>query len=275
MHRLRWLLVLLLAVGVSLAGRAFWWEPRQLVVREVAIDLSCWTGDPLRIAIASDLHIGSPGVGIDRLDALVARINAARPDVVLLLGDYVIQGVIGGRFVPPEAIAERLRGLQAGHGTYAVLGNHDWWLDAPRVARAFRGAGIPVLEDASVRIDRDSGPFWLTGITDFWEGKHDVAGALRPVSDDAPVVAMTHNPDVFPGVPPSVCLTVAGHTHGGQVFLPLLGRPIVPARKRYAAGDITEDGKRMFVTTGIGTSIFPVRFRVLPEVVVLRVSSAR
>jgi hypothetical protein len=95
------------------------------------------------------------------------------------------------------------------------------------------------------------------------------------VSDDAPVLAFTHNPDVFPHVPARVALTIAGHTHGGQVVLPLLGRPLVPSAygQRYAIGHVEEDGRHLFVSSGLGTSIFPVRFGVPPEIsiVVVRV----
>lgn len=143
--------------------------------------------------------------------------------------------------------------------------------------RAFKAAGISTLEDAAVRIPRNGDAVWLVGVSDFWEGPHEVTRALSPVADAAPIVAMTHNPDVFPSIPQRVCLTLAGHTHGGQVALPLIGRPIVPSHygERYAAGEIVEARKHLFVTTGIGTSIFPVRFRVRPELVMLRVTSAR
>ena len=278
--RVRLVRAFLVFVVVSLpvlGGWAFWWEPRQFFVREVAMGFRCWTGPPLRVAIASDLHVGSPGVGIEKLDAVVSAINASRPDLVLLLGDYVIPGVIGGRFVAPEAIADRLRALKAPLGVFAVLGNHDWWLDGPRVARAFNGAGIPVLEDRAVRIARGTDGFWLVGIGDFWEGRRDVAGALSQVRSEEPAMAMTHNPDIFPDIPARVCLTVAGHAHGGQVDLPLLGRLVVPSRygSRYAAGEVDEGGKRLYVTTGIGTSILPVRFGVPPEVVILTMSGGR
>jgi predicted MPP superfamily phosphohydrolase len=95
---------------------------------------------PLRIAVASDLHIGSPFTGIEKLDQIVARINAGRPDIIVLLGDFVIQGVTGGKFVPPEATAARLANLHAPLGVFAVLGNDDWWLDAQRVSRSLRSA---------------------------------------------------------------------------------------------------------------------------------------
>jgi hypothetical protein len=98
-----------------------------------------------------------------------------------------------------------------------------------------------------------------------------VETALREVPAGDPVILYTHNPDIFPGVPARVSLTVAGHTHGGQVNLPLLGRPVVPSRfgQRYAFGHVEEGGRHLYVGGGVGTSIIPVRFRVPPEVVVL------
>src|SRR5262249_17410332 len=97
------------------------------------------------------------------------------------------------------------------------------------------------------------------------------------VPDDAPVLVITHNPDVFPEIPARVALTLAGHTHGGQVWLPLVGRPIVPSRygQRYAIGHVVEDGGPLFVTPRIGTSIGAVRFLVPPEVSVLELDAER
>jgi len=157
-----------------------------------------------------------------------------------------------------------------------VLGNHDWWLDAPRVRSALESVGIPVLEDAATPLRRDSCAFWLVGIGDLWVGRHDVGKALSAVPEGAPIVAFTHNPDVFHRMPARVTLTIAGHTHGGQVYLPLLGRPIVPSEygERYAIGHVVEDGRHLFVSPGLGTSILPVRFLVPPEVSVLRLSAA-
>jgi predicted MPP superfamily phosphohydrolase len=260
-------------VAFALAIWAFWWEPKRLVSREARLTLPCWNVRPLRIAVVSDLHIGSPFTGIEKLDQIVAEINAGRPDVIVLLGDFVIQGVTGGKFVPPEATAARLANLHAPLGVFAVLGNHDWWLDAQRVSRSLRSASIEVIDDRAVRLEH-GGPFWLVGVSDFQEGPHDVAGALRQVTDSAPVLVITHNPDVFPLIPNRVCLTLAGHTHGGQVALPIVGRLIVPSRygQRYAIGHIRENGKDLFVTSGVGTSIIPARFRVPPEIVFLEIT---
>jgi predicted MPP superfamily phosphohydrolase len=265
-----------LAIAGTLLGVwAFWIEPASLCVVEHPI-AGRWPRelDGLRIAVLADLHVGSPYNGVDKLRRIVGETNAVRPDLILLAGDYVIKGVLGGRAVPPDEIASMLRDLVAPLGVFAVLGNHDWWFGARRVADAFHEVGIRTLDDDAIAIDGPHGRFWLVGVSDFWEGPHDVRRALAHVVDDAPVVAFTHNPDVFPHVPDRVALAIAGHTHGGQVCLPILGCPIVPSRygQRYVAGHIVEDGRHFFVSTGLGTSIIPVRFGVPPEIsiVVLR-----
>jgi len=279
--RRRWWGWLGLLVGIAALGlglRAFWIEPASLRVERYVLPLERWPSrlNGLRIAVLADLHVGSPWNGIDKLRRIVDETNAAGADLVLLAGDYVIKGIPGGTFVPPEETAAVLRGLHAPLGVYAVLGNHDWWFDVGRVQRALAGAGITTLEDQAIPIDGPHGRFWLAGVSDFWEGRHDVHGALAEVTDDAPVVAFTHNPDVFPRMPERLALTIAGHTHGGQVCLPLVGRLIVPSRygQRYAIGHVVEDGRHLFVTPGLGTSIVPVRFRVPPEISVVELRAA-
>jgi predicted MPP superfamily phosphohydrolase len=221
--------------------------------------------------VLADLHVGSPFNHLDKLAEIVDLTQAAKPELVLLAGDYVIHGVIGGQFTAPETAARELSRISAPLGVYAVLGNHDWWFDAERVASALSDFGIPLLEDASTRISRGDCEFWLAGVSDFREGAHDIPRALRAVPASSPSILFTHNPDLFPDVPPSVSLTIAGHTHGGQVYLPGIGRPIVPSQygERYAIGHIIEAGKHLFVSSGLGTSILPLRFLVPPEVSVL------
>jgi len=225
--------------------------------------------------VLADLHVGSPRNGLRKLERIVEMAKAARPDLVLLAGDYVIQGVAGGRAASPEEIAEGLRQLSAPLGVWAVLGNHDWWFDAHRVRAAFESVGIRFLENATARVSSETCAFWLVGVSDFWEGRYDVHSALGGITDSSPAVAFTHNPDVFPEVPERVGLTIAGHTHGGQVYVPFMGRPVVPSRygERFAIGHIVEDGHHLFVSPGLGTSILPVRFLVPPEISVLTIRS--
>jgi hypothetical protein len=267
------------AFGLALA-LALWStciEPASLRVTTTTLALPRWPRalDGLRVAVLADLHVGSPWNGVDNLARVIERTKKAGADVILLTGDYVVTDVVGGTFVPPETIADALRALHPPLGVYAVLGNHDCWLDAPRVRTAFERVGIPVLDDTAREID-PSRRLWLAGIGDFWEERHDVRAALADVPDDAVVLVFTHNPDVFPNVPDRVALTIAGHTHGGQVALPFVGRPIVPSKygERYAIGHVVEDRRHLFVSPGIGTSLVPVRFRVPPEISVLTLRSA-
>jgi len=255
---------------------AFWWEPAGLQLNEECVAVKWTPARPLRVAVLTDLHVGSPFNGLSKVREVVARTNAAEPDVVVVLGDLVIQGVQGGSFVPPEDIARDLAALRSRAGVFAVLGNHDVWFDAGRVKRALRAEGIQVLEDRALQVVTPAGLIWMAGVSDFLTRPHDVKAALAGVTDaDAPLIVLTHNPDVFPEIPANVTLTLAGHTHGGQVRFPLVGPPVVPSRygQRFAAGHIVEDGRHLYVATGIGTSILPVRFGVPPSIVVLTIDS--
>jgi predicted MPP superfamily phosphohydrolase len=260
--------------AVLLAARAFWLEPSSLSIDSQQIALPEPGLATLRIAVLTDLHVGSPFNGIDKLRRVVDLTNAAQPDLVCILGDLVIQGVRGGTFVPPEQIAGELKRLQATSGVFGVLGNHDVWLDRDRVANALAGNGVRLVENRAERIETRAGPVWVTGVSDLWTTKPDLSAALADLSvDSAPAILLTHNPDIFPDVPARVALTLAGHTHGGQVRFPFIGAPIIPSRfgQRFAAGHIVEGGRHLYVATGVGTSILPVRFRVAPAVALLTV----
>ncbi|MBW2316183.1 MAG: metallophosphoesterase [Deltaproteobacteria bacterium] len=268
------------AVGLAsalLGGWAFAWEPAALRVVEHEVEVDDWPHacDGLRVATLSDLHVGSPFNGLGKLERIVSDTLAAEPDMVLLLGDYVIRGVLGGSYVTPEAIADELDRLVAPMGVYAVLGNHDWWDDPERISRALEASGISTLEDVAVPRSRGDCKFWLAGVSDLWEAPHDVERALSRVPEGATILAFTHNPDIFPEIPERVALTLAGHTHSGQVALPWLGRPIVPSAhgERFAIGHVREGGRDLFVTSGLGTNILPVRFRVPPEISLVTIRS--
>jgi predicted MPP superfamily phosphohydrolase len=265
-------------VGACLICWAFWLEPASLRVREQRLELGWPATRAFRVTVVSDLHVGSPYHGIARLPETVDRINATGADLICILGDLVTMGSMGGTFVPPEPIAAQLGRLRAPEGVVAVLGNHDRSFDGPRVRRALERVGIRVLEDTAARLDTPSGPLWIAGISDYWTARHDVSKALAAVTDSvAPVILITHNPDIFPRVPARVLLTLAGHTHGGQVRFPILGAPIVPSRfgPRFTAGHIIEDGRHLFVSTGIGNSAIPVRFMVPPTIFVLQLEPVR
>jgi uncharacterized protein len=267
------ILALMLALGLW----SLWLEPAGLRVEAVEVPVAWPYARPLRVALVSDLHVGAPYHGIRRLPSTVDRINATNPDLICIAGDLVTLGVLGGHFTSPEAIARELKRLRAPAGVFAVLGNHDRLFNAPRVRAALEAAGIRVLEDTASLVSTPSGPVWIAGLTDYWTGPHDVGRTLAAVSDSVtPVLLLTHNPDIFPRIPSRVMLTLAGHTHGGQVRLPLIGSPIVPSAygQRYVRGLVVEGDRRLFVSTGIGTSDLPVRFGVPPTIFVLTLRAA-
>jgi predicted MPP superfamily phosphohydrolase len=272
-RKLRNALLVFALVFLALGLWAFWIEPAWLTTHRFTLQVPGWQREHqgLRIAVLTDLHVGSFHTGIEKLKEVVARTNEEHPDLVVILGDFVIQDVVGGHFTEPESIAEVLRGLQAPLGVISVLGNHDWWYDGVRVERALRGAGIEVLENRAHQVQFKGKAFWVVGIADLWTRKPDIEGSLRQVEGSDPIILITHNPDIFPEVPSRVSLTIAGHTHGGQVNLPVVGRLVVPSKygQKYAMGHIVENGRHLFVGGGVGTSILPVRFRVPPEVVVI------
>jgi predicted MPP superfamily phosphohydrolase len=271
--RPRWPLRLIAGLLLILGTYAFWYEPATLRAVQYPIRIEGGIGTTLRIAVISDLHGGAPYINEEKIRQVVALANGARPDLILLTGDYVVTDVLGGWHMPIESIAGQLRALRAPLGVYAVLGNHDRWGDTLRIERALNAAGIAVLEDRAARIGLRGHTFYLAGISDYNTGPHVVGGAMLGIPVGQKALCFTHSPDVFPELPRTCILTIAGHTHGGQVALPFLGRLIVPSRygERYAIGMIHEDGKYLFVSSGIGTSILPVRFDVRPEVTILDV----
>jgi uncharacterized protein len=256
---------------------ALWWEPSSLTVVRRSVTVRPWhrEHEGLKIAVISDLLVGSLYWDLDHFEEVVAAINAEHPDLLMILGDLV-QGSPRGDSVQPESIADRLAQVVAPLGRIAVLGNHDVWRGAWRVRRALESRGLRVLEDENVQITHRGKSFWVSGLADWWTQGNQLEATLARIENDDPVIVIMHEPLLFEQMPARVSLTLAGHTHGGQVNLPIVGRlfPLGPEH-RYAYGLIDEGGKKLLVTSGIGTSILPVRFRVPPEIVILTVSADR
>jgi predicted MPP superfamily phosphohydrolase len=260
-------------LGIALGVDAFFVEPARLVVNRQELQLPNWPAElsGTRVALISDLHVGSPHWGLSRLRELVSRVNAEQPDLILLGGDYLINDIWFGKHVAAELIALELGQLRAPLGVFAVLGNHDWWNDGPKVRAAFESRGVTVLDDELRRIHHRGKNFCLLGLRDETERQRSAQQELELALPGMPLLVLTHEPDIFADLDERATLTLAGHTHGGQVDLPLLGRRVVPSRfgERYAAGHVVENGRHLFVTTGVGTSIAPIRFRVPPEIALL------
>jgi predicted MPP superfamily phosphohydrolase len=258
-----------LVAGAGLAAYAAFVEPRRLVTREVELAVPHWPAglSGVRAGVMSDLHAGVPHAGLDMVRRAVDALNASEPDVHLLLGDFLDASQRWRTRLAPGQVAEELARLRAPRGVVAVVGNHDWRNAGDRMGKALEAVGITVLEDAAVELDG----FWVAGLADLRHRKPDIGKALRDVPRGAPVLMLSHDPDLFPGVPNRVSLTLSGHTHGGQVAIPLVRRPLLPSYygERYARGHIVEHGRHLLVTSGVGTSGLPIRFLAPPEVCIL------
>ena len=268
----------IVAIGWMLGVWAFLIEPATLTARHVTVESAAWRGPPLRIGIISDTHVAAPHTDVARIERLVARMNAEGPDLVVLLGDYAGGHEPAAVRAAPERSeilrgVEAFRALEAPLGVNGVLGNHDSWFDDRAISAALTRAKVRVLENRAERIARPGGAFWVAGLADMHSPRQapTVSGTLADVTDAAPVIVLTHWPDPFVDVPDRVALTLAGHTHCGQVNLPVFGRLVHASEMsaRWACGLYNEGGRKMFVTGGVGVSILPVRFRAPPEIVIL------
>ena len=278
--RARWRKIFRLSLVVillSIAGSAIWAffiEPDRLVIHHDTIAIDSWPQElsSLRIALIGDVHTDTRYINEAKLQRIVDLTNQQNPDLIVLLGDY-IHGGHDSEQVDPEVTARYLKNLRAPLGVYGVLGNHDWWYNGKKVRQAFENEGIPILDDEVKELNWRGRSFWLAGLADLWTRPQHVGDTIAKAPAGSTVIALTHNPDVFPTLPQTVPLLLAAHTHGGQVNIPLIGTPVVPSNfgSKYTAGHVFENNHHMFVTTGIGTSIMRVRFRVPPEIMILTI----
>jgi len=262
---------------------AFLIEPKTQVVRRVTIESLAWTGAPLTIGVISDVHVGGPHVSVARVRRIVGRMNAEAPDLVLLVGDYVDHhrppsGRSAAENAAITAGLEALGEFEAPLGVVAVLGNHDWWYDGPLVEATLRAVGVTVLENDAVSVGVAGRTFWIAGLADYDSKRAQPSfdRALTDVPEAGDVIAIGHWPDVFAEAPPRVALTLAGHSHCGQLSLPIIGRPfaVSPGSARWPCGAYEEGGRQLFVTGGVGTSVLPARFGAPPEIVILMLVAA-
>src|SRR5688572_7546519 len=274
--RLRLALIVILLLMIGGLCWAFFIEPTRLVTRHATLHINQWpTGlSDLKIAVLSDIHAGGWAIDDQKLRLIVERTNQLQPDLIVIAGDFVHgDGRRNPNTLAPEVFAPALKDFRAPLGVYAVLGNHDWWYDGERVRSALEANGIKVLENQAAKIETRGTSFWLAGFADLWTRPQYIDETIAGIPQGETVIALAHNPDIFPSLPQRVSLLIGGHTHGGQVRLPLIGTVVHVSRfnDRYEVGHVVENGHHLFVTTGIGTSIVPVRFGVPPEIVLLTV----
>lgn len=267
----------LLLVMLGLSAWAFWFEPRRLTVERLELPVPGLAA-PVRAVVIGDLQPTQVHWSVRRIARVVGRAAAERPDLVFWLGDYTygdspLLGLGLPVLVRPEGVIAAMAKLEAPMGAYAVLGNHDWAWGGGEIAGLVRQTDIRLLigEAVVARHPKTDAALRIVGLDDIsTPARRPDPGIARPGPADPPTLVLSHSPDVFPLLPPGFALALAGHTHCGQVKLPLLGPLILPIRhERFACGLVHERGHRFFVTAGLGTSILPMRFLAPPEIVVL------
>lgn len=268
---------LILFVLALVAAYSYYIEPNRLVVREENLKIPNWSAnlDGFKVVAISDIHGGSNYITEDKLRELVELANAQKPDLIVLLGDFVSQksGKNSELKMPSETIAANLKGFQANYGVYAIIGNHDWWFNEKKMRGEFEAVGIKVLDNEVAPIQVGDETVYIWGIEDYWKKRKIPTDAFERIPVKENIVAITHNPDSLLKAPNEISLMLAGHSHGGQVIFPFYGGYPFVNDRRFMSGEAVVDGKHVFVTTGVGTSGPPVRFGVPPEIAVLNLSA--
>lgn len=238
--------------------------------------------DGIRLVQITDIHHG-PWLSIAHVERVIRIANSLTPDVILLTGDYVLRST---KYIDP--VVSTFTAFKPKIGVVATLGNHDWWESVGMTRDAFRRVRIPLIDNdrtflSSERKLTKEVPrqgLCIGGVGDFYEDEIDPDRAFRGVSPAMPRILISHNPDVAEEVGTlrdhRIDLMVSGHTHGGQVWIPGLGTPIVPSMygQKYASGFVDGPRCRVYVSRGLGNSVLPMRFGVTPEITLFELKRA-
>jgi predicted MPP superfamily phosphohydrolase len=262
----------LIALASLCLAYGFLIEPKLLMDRYVEIDSPNYSGKPLKIALLADIHMGGFHVPVSRIEEIVREVNEQKPDIILMPGDFInghkSRAKHSAAFnAEVEKGLSALRDLKAKHGVFATIGNHDVWYDADYIDKTLNRLGITVLRNRAINLSKE---ICVVGFAD-----HDTQIEDKSAYNDCEAgkvpIALMHSPDSFAILRSDTALAVAGHTHGGQINIPLIGRRVTAteAGRKYAYGLVDVAGVPAFVTAGIGTSIMPARFRSPPEIVLI------
>ncbi|MFA7275952.1 MAG: metallophosphoesterase [Pseudobdellovibrionaceae bacterium] len=269
------LFLILFAVGIY----AVCIEPFRLVITNWTVETPKWQDNPpLKIVLIADTHAKFPSMTEAHIESIVERANAQNPDLILLLGDYVATHPFGLALTPEEGTSPYKK-LKAPCGVFAIVGNHDLHPEEQEIGwvDALAATGIPVLRNDTRRLTCEGKTFWIAGMDEWRMGHPDMSKTLQKITDQDPVIMMTHDPDAFAYMSARVALTVAGHTHGGQILIPFYGPVpfVIPSKfgLRYVYGHIQEEGKYLVVTSGLGMTGIPARFLRPPEIAVVTLKS--
>lgn len=257
-------------------------EPNRPLVIQKDVFLDRWPErlNGFKIALLSDFHY-DPVFSVHPLHSAVGIVNNLSPDLIAFTGDFVSlrfsrrENRIAAQAAAP--CAEILRGMKAPLGRWAVMGNHDQFTDHAVVTAALQEREIAVLGNRAVAIEKDGARFWIAGVNDVFSGTADPGEALGQVPYGEPVVLMAHEPDFadyiarFP-----IDLQLSGHSHGGQVRLPLVGPVFLPdLARKYVQGQYQVGKLKLYVNVGLGTVGLPIRWNCPPEITLLTLHPGR
>lgn len=221
----------------------------------------------LRIVHLTDIH-HSLFTPLEDVERAVHLANLLHPDVVALTGDYV---TLSPSYIWP--VARALGKLRARWGVFAVLGNHDFQVDADEITRALRAQRIRVLRNSHFALRARSATLWVLGVDDLWWRADDLGAALRSVPARDPKILLCHNPvGIRQASEHGIDFVLSGHTHGGQVRLPVVGSVYGRSKfgERFVEGWNRLNGTQIYVSRGIGKVLVPIRFGCPPEIACLR-----
>ncbi len=261
-----------LAAGLMESARAALAEPYLLAVERHAVGLRRLPAalDGLRVVHLSDIH-HSPFTGREQIERAVEMANSLQPDIIVLTGDYITHE---REYAAP--CAEMMGRLRARCGVYAILGNHDHWVDAPLITDLFRAEGIRMLVNEGMRFEHRGASFWLAGVDDTMVGLEDLPLALAGSRDDEMKLLLAHNPIVLRrAARAGVDLVLSGHTHGGQVTWRSERSASGRVRRRLLRGLGRQGDTQIYVSRGLGTVVLPVRYGCPPEVSLLHLRCAQ
>ncbi len=254
-----------LGVGISTGYLYLHDEANDPVIEKIQIPIQNLpsASEGFTIAILADFHL-YPLTQIELVQKAVLMANLLKPDVTVLLGDYVWRDV--------EAIfdlAPILSRLNAKHGVYAIMGNHDWWTDVNIVRQGLTESGLPILQNQGIPLSVGKDILYLAGLDDGWSGKPDLNAALADRPSEAPVVLLMHEPDLADNFSQDerIDLQLSGHSHAGQIRFPRLGALILPhLGRKYDMGLYRVNNMWLYTNRGIGVTNEPVRFNCPPEI---------
>ena len=261
--------ILLLAIGG--VGYGYLMEPNWFKVETIQLKLPRLTRrfSGLRVAQISDIHMGG-WMNLERLQRAADLVLEQKPDVLLITGDFLIGGDIAA--ISEQTIQDLMTGLArlaASVPTFAVLGNHDYWVDVQTVRQVLSACGIMELTNTVFTLQREEEMLHLCGVDDLWEGNARLDDVIAQLKDNSSAILLAHEPDFADtsAATRRFDLQLSGHTHGGQIVLPWIGPPVLPyLGRKYPSGLYKIGEMFQYTNRGIGMARLPLRINCPPEI---------